>query len=61
MQIRNKVFKGDIMATLAIMQALGDVIIQTPKLLKNSNRLQYDELKTYRKLPDTKIYWSPEK
>ena len=61
MQIRNKVFKGDIMATLAIMQALGDVIIQTPKLLKNSNRLQHDELKAYRKLPDTKIYWSPEK
>lgn len=60
-QIRNKVMKGDIMATLAIVQALGDVIIHIPKLLKNSNRMQYDELKAYRKLADTKIYWSPEK
>ncbi|MFV8334128.1 glycosyltransferase family 2 protein [Flavobacterium sp. GSP14] len=60
-QIRNKVMKGDIMATLAIVQALGDVIIHIPKLLKSSNRMQYDELKAYRKLADTKIYWSPEK
>ena len=60
-QIRNKVFKGDIMASIAIVQALGDVIIHIPKLLKNADRLQYNELKAYRKLPDTKIYWSPEK
>ena len=52
---------GDIMASIAIVQALGDVIIHIPKLLKNADRLQYNELKAYRKLPDTKIYWSPEK
>lgn len=60
-QIRNRVLKGDIMASIAIAQALGDVIIYIPKLLKNSNRLLHNELKAYQKLPDTKIYWSPEK
>ena len=59
MQIRNKVLKGDRKATLAIVQALGDVIIHVPKLMKNSDRLQLDELKAYQTLPDTKIYWTP--
>lgn len=60
MQIKTKVLKGDWRATLAIMQALGDVIINLPKLLKNSNRLSVQEFMDYNKLSDTKIYWTPE-
>lgn len=60
MQIKNKVLKGDWKATLAIIQALGDVIINFPKLLKNSNRLSLQEFRNYNKLSDAIIYWSPE-
>ncbi len=60
MQIKNKVLKGDWKATLAIIQAIWDVIINFPKLLKNSNRLSAQEFRDYNKLSDTKLYWSPE-
>jgi len=38
-QIKNKALKGDWKATLAVVQAMCDVIINLPKLIKNSNRL----------------------
>ncbi len=59
-QIKNKVFKGDWMASLAIIQALCDLMINLPKLLKNSNRLSLQEFRDFNKLPDTKLYWTPE-
>lgn len=58
-QIKNKALKGDWKATLAIIQAMGDVIINFPKLLKNSNRLSMQEFRNYSKLSDTKLYWTP--
>lgn len=61
MQIKNKVLKGDWKATLAIMQAMGDLIINLPRLLKHSNRLTQKEFQAYKELPDTKLYWEPEK
>lgn len=60
MQIKNKVLKGDWKATLAIFQALGDLFINLPRLLYKSNRLTTKEFKAYSKLPETKIYWTPE-
>ncbi len=59
-QIKNKVFKGDWKATLAIFQAMGDVIINLPRLFRYSNRLTEEEFTDYNKLPDTKLYWTPE-
>ncbi len=59
-QIKKKVLKGDFKAMLAIMQAMGDVIINFPKLLKNSNRLSSQEFRDYNKLSATKLYWTPE-
>lgn len=59
-QIKNKVLKGDWRATIAIMQAMGDIMINLPKLLKNSNRLSVQEFRDYSKLSDTKLYWTPE-
>jgi glycosyltransferase involved in cell wall biosynthesis len=58
-QINNKVLKGDWKAALAIIQAICDVIINLPRLLKNSTRLSVQEFKDYNKLPDTKLYWTP--
>ncbi|MDP3358912.1 MAG: glycosyltransferase family 2 protein [Lutibacter sp.] len=58
-QIKNKVLKGDWRAMLAIIQAMGDVIINLPRLLKNSNRLTANELEAYSNLPVSKLYWTP--
>ncbi|MHB1147224.1 MAG: glycosyltransferase family 2 protein [Lutibacter sp.] len=60
MQIKNKVLKGDFKAMLAIMQAIGDVIINFPKLMKQNNRLTTKEYETYNLLKPTKLYWNPE-
>ncbi|WP_159947788.1 glycosyltransferase family 2 protein [Polaribacter septentrionalilitoris] len=59
-QIKMKVFKGDLKATLAILQALLDFFVNSPRLIKNSNRLTEKEFNTFQKLPDTKLYWVPE-
>ena len=59
-QIKNKTFKGDFKATLAILQALFDVVKNIPNFIKNSNRLTIQEFKEFTNLPHTKIYWKPE-
>jgi glycosyltransferase involved in cell wall biosynthesis len=60
MQLKNKTFKGDFKATLGIIQALFDVIINFPKLLKQSNRLSNKEYKEINQLNPIRIYWKPE-
>jgi glycosyltransferase involved in cell wall biosynthesis len=60
MQIKNKVFKGDYKASLAIIQAVGDVFFNLPKLFKNSYRFSIHEFQEFGKLHNTKIYWKPE-
>lgn len=59
-QVKNKTFKGDFKATLAIFQALFDIVKNIPNFLKNSNRLSIQEFKEFTNLPHTKIYWKPE-
>lgn len=59
-QIKTKTFKGDFKATIGIIQALFDVILNFPKLLKQSNRLSSSEYQAILKLPASKIYWKPE-
>lgn len=59
-QIKMKVLKGDFRALLAILQALGDLVINFPRLLKQANRLSNKEFLEYSKLADTKLYWTPE-
>lgn len=58
-QLKTRVFKGDIRAASAIIKALFDVFLNIPKLIKNSNRLSSEEFQEFRKLPSIKIYWSP--
>ena len=59
MQLKLKVFKGQFKTLVAIVQALGDVVLNTPKLIANSNRLSLKEFKEFSKLPDVKLYWKP--
>lgn len=59
-QIKNKTLKGDFKATLAIFQALFDVVVNVPNFIKNSNRLTIQEFKEFTNLPPSKIYWKPE-
>lgn len=58
-QIKNHTFKGNLKATLAMFQALYDVVVHIPIFIKNSNRLTIQEFKEYSNLPKAKIYWSP--
>lgn len=59
-QLNTKVFKGDLRALKAIIQALFDLVVSIPKILKNSKRLSIKEYLEYQKLEDTKVYWRPE-
>lgn len=59
-QIKNHTFKGNLKATFGMLQAIGDVFINFPKFIKNSNRLTHLEFKEFTNLPQTKIYWKPE-
>lgn len=57
-QIKNHTFKGNFKATLAIFQALFDVVVNIPNFIKNSNRLTKQEFVKYSNLPKAKIYWN---
>ena len=56
-----KMIKGDFKVLKAIVMALLDLVWNTPKILKNRNRLTPKEYEIYHQLPEAKIYWSPEK
>jgi len=58
-QFKYKVFKGDFKALKAIVLALSDLILNLPRIIKNSNRLTQKEYQEYNYLPETKLYWNP--
>ncbi len=58
-QLKNHTFKGNLKATFAIFQALFDVVVNIPNLMKYSNRLTLKEYIEYSNLPKAKIYWNP--
>lgn len=58
-QIKNHTFKGNFKATLGMLQAIGDLVVNIPNFIKNSNRLTHKEYKKYISLPEAKIYWNP--
>nr|WP_315149652.1 glycosyltransferase family 2 protein [uncultured Flavobacterium sp.] len=61
MQCKLKVFKGDFKALQAILLALFDLLWNSPKIIKNSNRLTQKEYESCNQLPETQLYWQPEK
>ena len=60
MQLKLKVFKGDMRALQAIALAMFDLVMSIQKIIKNSNRLTNKQYKEYQKLAETKLYWKPE-
>jgi len=58
-QLKLKVFKGNFKALVGILQALFDMLINLPRIIKNSNRLSSIEYKEFQEITDTKIYWMP--
>lgn len=60
MQLKIKVFKGDFKALKAMILALVDLVVNFPRIIKNSNRLNIEEYKIYERLSSAKIYWKPE-
>jgi len=60
-QLKSKVFKGDLKALRAIILALFDLLFSIPKIIKSKNRLSIQEYQNFENLENTKIYWKPEK
>jgi GT2 family glycosyltransferase len=58
-QIKKRMFKGDIKGSLAIIHALGELIVNYPRIPGQSKRLTLVQFEQYTKLTDTKIYWNP--
>lgn len=55
-QMKLKVFKGDLKA---LILAMVDLICALFKIIKNSCRFTKEEFITYQQLEDTKVYWKP--
>lgn len=60
-QIKNKVFKGDFKALIAVIQANYDLIINMSRIIKGKNRLTKKEYLKFCELSNTKIYWKPKR
>lgn len=59
-QLKLKVLKGDWKSGVGILQAMGDLMVNMPKLLKQRKALNLQQFGEFSKLRETKIYWSPE-
>ncbi|MDL2143355.1 glycosyltransferase [Flavobacterium tructae] len=60
MQLKLKVFKGDLKALKALLLATIDLLISIPKIIQQANRLTSKEYKAYQEIAATKLYWYPE-
>ena len=60
-QMRDKVFKGDLKVLKALFLAGIDLFLAIPNILKYKNRLTKEEYDLFQELPATKIYWQPKK
>ena len=58
-QLKFKVFIGEVKTLLPLFLALGDLIRNSRKIISNANRLSLEEYNRYTKLAETKIYWKP--
>lgn len=61
MQLKLKVFKGDLKALKALFLASFDLMISISKIIKNKDRFSDCEFLEFQKLGETRIYWEPEK
>lgn len=59
-QMKLKVFKGDGKAFIAILLALGDIVLNCGKIYSHSRRFSKEEWQALSELDETKIYWNPQ-
>ncbi|MES2780139.1 MAG: glycosyltransferase family A protein [Bacteroidota bacterium] len=58
-QLKKRTFNGDFPGTIAILQAMADMVIYLPKIITHTSKLTPQEFEHYTKLKDTPIYWNP--
>jgi len=61
MKIKSIFFKNNYKLMIPLLLALKDLVVFSPKLIKNRQPLTQLEFKKYKKLNPVKIYWQPEK
>ena len=61
MQLKLRVFNGNFKAVFPLMRAITDVAVNSGKLKQMRQPFTPAEFLKYSKLPESKIYWKPEK
>ena len=56
-QLKKRTFTGDLLGSVAILQALGDLLWNIPRILQNRTALSPKQFAEYNRLDATKIYW----
>ena len=59
MQLKNRLATGNLHSYKAFFLALGDLVLNFPKLLLNRTPLTFDQYHEYQRLPSVKLYWNP--
>ena len=57
--VKNKIFKGNKIATIAFFQVIFDLLINTPRLIRFRDTLTKEEYSIFKQLPDSQIFWKP--
>jgi len=60
MQFKKIIFRRNYRVIKPLFLALFDLLIAIPKLFKQRNAMTSEEYKSYNKLEEAKIYWTPE-
>lgn len=58
-QLKKRTFKGDFLGTVAILQAMADVLFYAPKIVTHRAKLTPSEFEHFNTLRDTPVYWNP--
>lgn len=56
-----KIGKGDLKVAFPLLQAIADVVLNIPNIVRNRNALTRIEYESYCQLKEAKIFWTPEK
>lgn len=59
-KIKTKVFKGDFKASISILKALFDLLLNFSRIIRQRDALDMEEFKKYKSLNEAKVYWKPE-
>lgn len=60
-QIKTKILRGQLQVVMPFLGALWDLLLLSPKILKNRTAFTTQAFAAYAKLKEPKIYWKPEK